>query len=116
MLCDLEYPLKADPATRGEDDDRLNYQLFSLVGRQGDPVGPPAPEDFVVCMEDYGVPQARHRIIILGIRSDVKHRPGTLSRLDRVIIDRALADLPKIRSGLSREPDSGEAWCWAVRE
>jgi DNA (cytosine-5)-methyltransferase 1 len=116
ILSDLEYPLKAECSTRGENDSRLHYHLFSLVGKQGSRPGPFAPEDFVVRMEDYGIPQARHRIIIIGIRSDVGRTPRDLQTCDRVTIDRALADLPPLRSGLSRESDNAEAWCWAVRE
>lgn len=29
-------------------------------------------QNFIVKAEDYGIPQARHRVILMGIRSDVK--------------------------------------------
>ena len=116
ILRDLECPLKAEPSTRGENDDRLHYRLFSLVGKQGDPLGPFAPEDFVVHMEEYGIPQARHRIIIIGVRSDVQRTPRDLLTTDRVTINEAISDLPRLRSGLSREQDGADIWCRAVRE
>lgn len=116
ILRDLECPLKAEPSTRGENDDRLHYKLFSLVGKQGDPLGPFAPKDFVVRMEEYGIPQTRHRIIIIGVRSDLYRTPRDLVTTDRVTINQAISDLPRVRSGLSREPDSADIWRCAVRE
>jgi DNA (cytosine-5)-methyltransferase 1 len=116
ILRDLEHPLKADSATRGDDDCRLRYRLFALVKREGEPLGPLAPEDYVVQMEDYGIPQARHRIIIVGVRSDLERTPRHLETADPVTINQAIGDLPRLRSGLSREPDSDEAWSRVVGE
>ena len=116
ILKDLECPLRAEPSTRGENDDRLHYNLFSLVGKQGDLLGPFAPEDFVVRMEQYGIPQARHRLILLGIRSDLGRTPRYLQPTATVTINQAIDDLPRLRSGLSREQDGDEAWGRAVLE
>jgi DNA (cytosine-5)-methyltransferase 1 len=116
ILKDLEYPLKAEPSTRGENDDRLHYRLCPLAEKEGDLLGPLAPEDFVVRMEDYGIPQARHRIIVLGIRSDLARTPRSLHTTNTVTINQAIQDLPRLRSGLSREPDSDEAWGRTVGE
>lgn len=73
------------------------------------------PEDFVVRTEKFGVPQARHRIIILGIRSDIKRTPGSLIASAGPSIDEVIRDLPRLRSGLSKEEDSSKAWSEAVR-
>jgi DNA (cytosine-5)-methyltransferase 1 len=116
ILRDLEYPLKAESETRGEDDGRLHYNLFALVERKDQLPGPLAPEDYVVQMEHYGIPQARHRIIILGIRSDLTCTPGFLQTAEPVTIDQAIADLPRLRSGLSREEDNDDAWGRVVGE
>lgn len=116
ILRDLEYPLRAESATRGEDDDRLHYSLFPLVETADRPDGLHLPEDFVVRMEEYGIPQARHRVIILGIRDGFSDEPGRVTRQDPVTIERAIRDLPPLRSGLSREPDGSELWQEAVRE
>jgi DNA (cytosine-5)-methyltransferase 1 len=72
-------------------------------------------EDFIVRMERYGVPQARHRVILLGVRSDVGRRPRTLIERKPVPIRSVLADLPSLRSGLSRR-DAPRAWKDAVAE
>ena len=76
-----------------------------------------SPKDFVVQAEDFGVPQARHRIIILGVRSDlVRNRAfgnGAigLSKADsRIPVRDVLNGLPRLRSGLTRQDDDSKAW------
>ena len=66
--------------------------------------------DFVVSMEKFGIPQTRHRVIILGIRDDINIPPKTLEKQSRVNAREVLDGLPKVRSGLSREEDSANAW------
>ncbi len=81
----------------------------------------PRPSDFIVRAEEHGVPQARHRVIIVGIRSDVADRLpdefafGLDQQETRVSVDQALAGLPALRSGLSRNDDP-DAWRLAVLE
>ena len=78
----------------------------------------PVASDFVLKAEDFGVPQARHRVIILGLRSDLADQLGekalSEARLDpqgrRVRVRDVLDGMPKLRSGLSRGDDSAEAW------
>ncbi|MBN1379484.1 MAG: DNA cytosine methyltransferase [Gammaproteobacteria bacterium] len=86
----------------------LGYRLFSLVDNR-----PPEycePEDFVVEAEKYGIPQARHRVLILGVRKDINITPEILSKSKSVCVWQAISDLPKIRSTVSREPDTLERW------
>lgn len=58
----------------------------------------------VLCAKDYGVPQARERVIIIGIRKDLKIEPtypepcGT-----EVTVDMAISDLPLINAGEGEE-------------
>ena len=87
----------------------LNYRLFSFTGtgELGEGV---SVKSFVVRAEDYGVPQARHRMFIVGIRSDVDVVPGTLEKSRAPTVQEVLNDLPKVRSGLSKEKDSFGAW------
>jgi DNA (cytosine-5)-methyltransferase 1 len=72
--------------------------------------------DFVVRMEEHGVPQARHRLILLGVRTDVlgSKRPNVLMRQNPVPVSRVLKDLPRLRSGLSRGKDDPREWALAV--
>ena len=112
ILADLRRP---DLATQVRPALALEYRLVPLVGGSGDLLGEFAPEDFVVRSEDYGIPQTRHRIIILGIRADVFAKSASLSVSSPTTIDDVIADLPRLRSGLSREPDSPQAWRDAIR-
>lgn len=73
------------------------------------------PSAFIIRCETHGVPQARHRVIIMGVRRDyAKPSIANLSGLDSAEtqnrIETALAGLPSLRSGLSREPDDSKRW------
>ena len=80
----------------------------------------PAPKDFIIRSENHGVPQARHRVIIVGIRSDLDS--GSVICLGPsdapVQVRDILFGLPKLRSGLSKqdnELDWHEAMITAVQ-
>lgn len=73
------------------------------------------PRLFLVRAEDYGIPQARHRMFIVGIRSDLKVRPTTLRKMTAPTVRDTISSLPAIRSGLSKEKDSRDAWLSAIR-
>lgn len=75
------------------------------------------PSDFVVRAEDFGVPQRRHRVIIVGLRSDLVARAtqATVDAPETVrTVDEAIGSLPALRSGLSRAGDGAEEWHGAV--
>jgi DNA (cytosine-5)-methyltransferase 1 len=93
----------------------LKYEIRSLV--KPDDQSPISPEDYVIESENYGVPQTRHRIILLGIRSDISDRKSLRLRKSesKKSVEEAIADLPRIRSGLSRGADSKRAWLSAVK-
>ena len=115
ILADLRNPVAAmssEPSEveRGE----LEYRLIPLSAGRGDISNGSEPEDFVLRAEDYGIPQARHRIIIVGVRSDLAAEPDALKTTDRANIEDVIGDLPRLRSGLSKEPDSAMAWFQAV--
>lgn len=88
----------------------LEYEIRSFVTATG--AEKHDPHDFIIKAERFGIPQMRHRVILLGIRSD---RAGRKHRLLKphhkpVSVRSALSGLPKIRSRLSREPDSHQSW------
>lgn len=91
------------------------YEVYSLA--QPANAGGGAITDFVVPMEKHGVPQARHRLILLGIRKDLlgDTQPGTLPVYETIPAKSVLSGLPRLRSGLSKEPDSNEAWLVSIR-
>lgn len=104
----------------------LEYNLVSLS-----PDGPKsqasrndldvcAPEEFLLRAESFGIPQCRHRLIIVGIRKDFatsrSHCPGPIRVAEEQISCRlALGDLPPIRSALSRGSDSPARWLRAIQ-
>ena len=117
MLLDLRHPVAAMPQTRRvAPRDDLEYRLVPLAAGRGDLLGEFQPKDFVIRTEDYGIPQARHRIIVLGIRSDLTAKPGALVNSETATVEDVIGDLPRLRSGLSKEPDSAEAWRDVVKE
>jgi DNA (cytosine-5)-methyltransferase 1 len=50
------------------------------------------------------------------VRSDIANKPDLLERAHRTTVSETIGDLPRLRSGLSKEKDSAEAWRDAVRE
>ncbi|MBR0899578.1 DNA (cytosine-5-)-methyltransferase [Bradyrhizobium tropiciagri] len=98
------------------------YKLFPLAPRTKQAILPgmelPSAFDFVVRAEDHGIPQSRHRVIIVGIRSDVAMKldedqfsRAMLPKVDyRVTVRDVLGQMPKLRSGLSKSADKGEVW------
>lgn len=77
-------------------------------------------KDFLIRAENYGVPQARHRVIILGIRSDLaRNLPlGQIPLGDPqrpVSVDEAICGLWSLRSGLSKK-DESDTWQDTIRE
>jgi len=91
------------------------YELRALRidGTQGKLCEARQPSDFVVRSEALGVPQRRHRVFIIGLRSDVatgaENERISLPKAVRPLSD-AISNLPPLRSGLSRCVDSWEAW------
>jgi DNA (cytosine-5)-methyltransferase 1 len=72
----------------------------------------PDPRDYVVRSERHGLPQARHRVILLGVEESLADRywkPLKGSPATRTVGD-AIGDLPELRGGVSRGFDSPETW------
>ncbi len=98
----------------------LTYKIRSLVVH----TDKLSPNDYVIEADAYGVPQSRHRVILFGIRSDVAEQTSALLNHPHRFVLRAitpqtgvmtaLSGLPPLRSRLSQEPDSHEAWLAAL--
>jgi DNA (cytosine-5)-methyltransferase 1 len=109
--------LSCPKAALENDANGLNYQLYSLSepDHPVSDVGPDVdPRLFMVKAEEYGVPQARHRMFIVGIRSDINVRPGQLRRHRPPTVKQTIGNLPAVRSGLSRGEDSIQGWSHAI--
>ncbi|WP_211318141.1 DNA cytosine methyltransferase [Pontibacter mucosus] len=121
ILHDLSDPTKVFPGVGDdtqEETECQGYRIFSLVETppswdlHGNPVYD--QKSFVIHAEKYGVPQTRHRVILLGVRKDIDFSPASLRPTEEVSIARVLEGLPKLRSGLSKQKDSCEAWKDAI--
>lgn len=94
------------------------YELVALAADSGEPSTTSMwidQADFIVRAERHGIPQARHRVIIAGVRdgSGASKALNAFSRLPEcaaVNVEEVLSDLPKLRSGLSKSDDSPAAW------
>lgn len=123
ILNDLAYPVEAYASECKNDGKQLDcpgYKIYSLVAesRGYDLYGNPNFhfQDFVIHSEKYGVPQTRHRVILLGIRNDIDLQPKVLEQRNEVPISSVLSGLPRLRSSLSKVEDNGENWRTAIRK
>ena len=93
---------------------RHRYEIHSLVEPSMFTNG--SLSGSVIRAEEYGVPQARHRVILLGIRDDLKGAiPRVLTRRRQIPVSDVLSGFPRLRSGLSEGDDSPAAWAAAVK-
>ena len=71
------------------------------------------PSDFIVRAESFGVPQRRHRVIIIGVRSDLAAKASdaeiAVSGTPRTVSE-VIGTMPALRSSISRRPDDAAAW------
>lgn len=84
------------------------YEIRSLIVERADP----SPSEFVIRSEEYGVPQRRHRVILLGVRSDL-HSPkiATLERASAAAtVRQAIGGMPRLRSRVTRTPTPDADW------
>lgn len=126
IMRDLEDPsaaLASLPSSGQGKRSRHRYVLLPIHVNEGErtaEVVAKDPSGFIIRCENHGVPQARHRVIIMGVREDLMHpRVATIPGLAvvqdaEISIAEALAGLPKLRSGLSRQADDPEKWRKAV--
>jgi DNA (cytosine-5)-methyltransferase 1 len=86
------------PATVFPQFDPPAYNIYSLVR---DDVR--YDSDYLIRSENYGIPQRRHRVILLGIREDIEAVPGILEPAERNSLRSVIGMLPPVRSGIYRE-------------
>jgi DNA (cytosine-5)-methyltransferase 1 len=123
ILEDLSNPVTAylkDYKRNGQELLCPGYKIFSLIiepenfDDNGNPII--SQKDFLIRSENYGIPQTRHRVILLGVRNDISHIPGILERQKQVPISSVLSGLTKLRAKLSRGTDKGNMWKDSVKE
>ena len=101
---DLRNPSEVFPLLKSK-----CYKLFSFVkapdsvDKKGFPLYK-SDRDYLIKAEEYGIPQRRHRVILLGIREDidVKNISSLTKCGNETTLFQAIGALPKIRSGIGR--------------
>ena len=71
------------------------------------------PSDFILRSEHFGVPQRRHRVIIVGIRSDLAARAASAEMVvcgTPRTVSEVIGSMPALRSGISRGLDDAASW------
>lgn len=109
ILRDLSDPGKAIGTEGGN-----RYTIHSLVMptkyEHGMEAGCIEPKDFIIHAEHHGIPQARHRVILLGVREGMKYDGRyLLSEASQLNVKAAFKGLPRLRSKLGRD-DGSEKW------
>lgn len=112
-LADPDAALKQTAAGSG-------YKIYSLSHPTSfskcSTSAPIDVHDFILKAEEYGIPQARHRVILLGVREDIRAIPEQLAMAPESTVHQAIISLPRLRSRLSKQPDSDEAWGAVVKK
>jgi len=114
ILEDLQNPGEVTGLT-----DVPGYKVYSLVVPSKDNSAPSYKKnsDFLIRSEQHGIPQARHRVILLGVRENIAQVPQILPKFeDTVSVMDAISDLPKLRSGFSKRADNRNDWERVISE
>ena len=112
ILRDLTDP----DAAMGIYPSAIGYRIYSFTKEiefgKGDSLKSINPQDFVIRAEEHGIPQARHRVILLGVREDIlPKRRIILEKPDYfATVEDVLKSLPALRSRLSKQQDSLDSW------
>lgn len=98
ILADLQRPSRS-----------LQYEIRSFTEDAGSTLD---PSHYVIRSESHGVPQARHRVFLLGVRHDRKARRHILLQSDQkiVTVSKVIGSLPRVRSRLSSGTDTVKSW------
>lgn len=123
LINDLQNPVESYKKLEGKENiekSKIRYKIYSLVKRpdkdmfEGEIFN---PKDFIIRSEEYGIPQTRHRVILLGVRDDIKTTPHLLAPAKQLIpVEKVLRGLPPLRSGLSKSKDGKDEWKQAIYE
>ena len=92
------------------------YAVLSFVHGTSDPAAL-EPKDYVIETEQFGIPQRRHRVILLGVRSDLCD--GTewpsLCPTTPPPVCQLISDLQPLRSRLSDRSETASSWVETIQ-
>lgn len=118
IFSDLHNPCESVETMPVAGRSRNNYKILSLEV----PVSESEkiqPKDFVVYSELHGIPQRRHRVILVGVREDLYSNDIDiqLTKHEELIsVENVLADLPPLRSGLSKTKNTDKNWVDSIQK
>lgn len=117
LIRDIKNPANAYLAEYGDNGSKMvcpGYHIYSLSKEPKDynPLKGPVfdQNDFTIYAEKHGIPQRRHRVILLGIRRDIDLQPEILPAEKEISLHKILSGLPKLRSNISKQKDSEVQW------
>ena len=104
ILRDLQSPLAA-PGYEKQVQPSQRYRIIPVVQRSRPLISNLLPPtDFIVTCEKYGIPQVRHRLILVGVREDLgQFDLPHLNQAPGPTVRDIIGGLPRLRSGLSRK-------------
>jgi len=120
ILSDLTNPSKiAQDGSKSKNDPR--YTLYSLNGDSSSTSTSMEPAEFVIRSERHGIPQRRHRLIIIGVLNDPEKITCDSTSLALTVqpevgIENVIEDLPRLRSGVSRPIGGFSEWIETLTE
>lgn len=91
-----------------DDMDKAGYEIRSLTTHS-----PERSRDYIVRAELYGIPQRRHRVILIGVKKNSSLNTGLLWKREEIVLGDALAGMPRIRSGFSKRNPNWREMNWA---
>ena len=119
-LSDPTKTLKESEGIKYPSNISSKYRIFSTVKNPTSYLTDGTPnyldKEFVVKSELYGIPQTRHRIILMGVREDINIEPLILKKVNTIKAGQVLKGLPRLRSGLSKKEDSWINWLSEIKK
>ena len=112
ILSDLQSPCRAlDQPPK----DACRYELNGLAPSTT-LFRSSSPKKFLVKAHEFGVPQKRERVFIVGVRSDLNLSPSHLKQRQPPTVRQFIGHLPPIRSGITCRPDNSRNWMAAIKD
>lgn len=114
ILSDLKCPSRT--LNRGAGPTYKLYPFAVPISEDNHVKGYNGP-DFIIRTEEFGIPQTRHRVILLGVKGSLNAKIDKSKSLleshrtkTEITVSQVLSDLPPLRSGITKVPNTLENW------